>query len=146
LDFINQTRTLSRIQKLKSQLQAQIIQKTSKPIEAIQHELNKYFNNNLSIFKTPIKFIGTPFQQKVWQALMKIPYGQTCSYKELAQNIGKATAFRAAANANGANKFVIIVPCHRVINTGGKLGGYSSGLIYKEKLLKLESNAKNILI
>ena len=76
---------------------------------------------------------------KVWNALCDIPYGETISYKQLAENINQPTAFRAVANANGKNQLSIIVPCHRVIAADGSLGGYSSGVDRKEKLLAIES-------
>ena len=82
--------------------------------------------------------VGTPFQQKVWASLQKIPYGKTISYAKLADNIDQPTAFRAVANANGKNPFSIIVPCHRVISSDGKLGGYTGGVDKKVYLLAIE--------
>lgn len=108
------------------------------PIKMLIKELADYFAGRLKVFKTPLVLEGTNFQKNTWQALMRIPYGVTISYAELSTNIGNPTAFRAAANANGKNKFPIIVPCHRVINSNGKLGGYSSGLERKIWLLKHE--------
>lgn len=81
---------------------------------------------------------GTEFQQKVWQTLASIPFGETISYKQLAQKAKRPGAFRAAGSANGKNPFPIIVPCHRVINADGGLGGYSCGIAYKKKLLEFE--------
>ena len=82
--------------------------------------------------------LGTPFQQSVWRALQQIPYGQTISYAQLAQNIGKPTAYRAVANANGKNPLSIIIPCHRVVASDGSLGGYTGGLDKKRILLSIE--------
>lgn len=82
--------------------------------------------------------IGTDFQKQVWQALQQIPFGQTCAYMDIARALGKPTAYRAVANANGANRLAIIIPCHRVINANGQLGGYASGLTRKAWLLKQE--------
>lgn len=101
-------------------------------------ELSEYFVGKRQQFTIPLKFYGTPFQQEVWQALCQIPYGQTISYKALAENIGKPTAFRACANANGKNPISLIVPCHRVIASDGSLGGYTGGVAIKKTLLKLE--------
>lgn len=115
---------------------------SSAPLLLIEEELNLYFKGNLDAFKTPIELTGTPFQKKVWEQLMKIPYGETRSYAEIAKALGKPTAFRAVAGANGANQLVVLIPCHRVINTGGALGGYSSGLPKKVWLLHLEGNGK----
>jgi AraC family transcriptional regulator of adaptative response/methylated-DNA-[protein]-cysteine methyltransferase len=110
----------------------------SAPIESIQTELELYFSGKLKKFKTPVCFMGTDFQQQVWQALQNIPFGETQAYLDIAQTIKKPTAFRAVANANAANRLAIIVPCHRVINHNGALGGYAGGLNRKIELLKYE--------
>ncbi|MHB1686721.1 MAG: methylated-DNA--[protein]-cysteine S-methyltransferase [Ignavibacteriaceae bacterium] len=101
-------------------------------------ELTEYFNRERKKFSVPLEIQGTEFQRKVWQQLMKIPYGKTISYLKLAENLGDAKAVRAVGKANGSNPISIIIPCHRVINFDGKLGGYSGGLDVKEKLLALE--------
>jgi AraC family transcriptional regulator of adaptative response/methylated-DNA-[protein]-cysteine methyltransferase len=106
--------------------------------DSIAKELGEYFDGKLSTFNTPIKPIGSPFQLTVWKMLGKVSHGQACSYEALAINIKKPTAFRAVANANGKNNLAIIIPCHRIINKSGKLGGYSGGLSKKEWLLKHE--------
>lgn len=110
------------------------------PILSIERELREYFEGKLREFKTPVELEGTPFQKSVWEALRRIPFGQTRSYSELAAAIGRPTAFRAAAQANGANPLTILVPCHRVINSSGELGGYSAGLKRKGWLLSHEKN------
>ena len=107
-------------------------------IKSIEKELKQYFSSKLLEFKTPVHLIGSEFQKSVWQALQKIQIGKTCSYADQAKAIGKPTAFRAVANANGMNPLGIIIPCHRVINTNGELGGYGGGLARKEWLLKHE--------
>lgn len=104
------------------------------------NQLGRYFKRELRDFSIQVQLTGTSFQKQVWQQLIKIPYGETISYLEEAREIGKPTAFRAVANANGKNLLPIIIPCHRVINTNGKLGGYTGGLDKKEFLLNLESN------
>ena len=81
---------------------------------------------------------GTPFQQKVWREIKKIPRGKTVTYKELARRVGKPRAVRAVANAVGANKLLVTIPCHRVVRSDGTLGGYAGGLSAKKKLLALE--------
>lgn len=102
-------------------------------------ELDEYFKGERQKFTIPLDIShGTPFQIKVWQALLNIPYGDTISYKALAEQIGKPTAFRACANANGKNLISLIVPCHRVIASDGTLGGYTGGLTIKQTLLDLE--------
>ncbi|MCX5889288.1 MAG: methylated-DNA--[protein]-cysteine S-methyltransferase [Deltaproteobacteria bacterium] len=108
-------------------------------IESVKKELAQYFSGQLVDFKAlPLDLQGTPFQQKVWQELQRIPRGRTISYKELARRAGSPQAFRAAGQANAVNPIPIIVPCHRVIAADGSLGGYSSGLERKEWLLKHE--------
>jgi O-6-methylguanine DNA methyltransferase len=101
-------------------------------------QLKEYFNNERHEFDLPLDLRGTDFQQGVWNELRKIPYGRTISYKDLAIKMGGETKTRAVGQANSQNPVPIVVPCHRVINTGGKIGGYSGGLEIKEKLLELE--------
>ncbi len=98
-----------------------------------------YFMGELQAFDLPLDIsIGTEFQQQVWQALQDIPYGETISYATLARNVDNPKGYRAVANANGRNPFSIIIPCHRVIASDGKLGGYTGGLDNKEYLLAIE--------
>lgn len=104
----------------------------------IRSELKSYFEGSNAGFKTPLQPLGTPFQKKVWEELMKIPYGVSMSYKELAQMIGKPSACRAVANANGKNPIAIAIPCHRIIGSDGTLGGYSGGISIKKELALLE--------
>lgn len=101
-------------------------------------QLCEYFNKKRTAFKLPIKFEGTPFQESVWQELCKIPYGTTCSYKQVAENIGNPKACRAVGMANNKNKIMIVVPCHRVIGSNGSLVGYAGGLDIKKFLLDFE--------
>lgn len=111
---------------------------TSAPLKSLCPELTAYFNGSLTMFTTPIALHGTPFQQNVWNELVKIPYGQTQSYKEIAQKIGNEQACRAVAQANAHNPFVIVVPCHRVIAANGNLSGYNGGITRKQWLLEHE--------
>lgn len=116
-----------------------ILNESNQVLDQLERELSLYFEGRLTDFTIPLKFdFGTPFQQNVWRALCNIPYGETISYKQLAENIGNPTGFRAAANANGRNQITILVPCHRVIASDGGLGGYSSGIERKKHLLTLE--------
>lgn len=101
-------------------------------------QLQEYFAGKRKTFTVPLNFIGTPFQKKVWHVMMKIPYGQTRTYGQLAAQINHPTASRAVGAANGKNPISIIGPCHRVIGSSGKLTGYAGGLNIKQQLLQLE--------
>ncbi|GMO62631.1 MAG: methylated-DNA--[protein]-cysteine S-methyltransferase [Rickettsiales bacterium] len=101
-------------------------------------ELDEYFAGKRKVFDVCVRFEGTDFQKQVWNELRKIEYGSVCSYKDIANKIGNSKGYRAVGNANGKNPIPIIVPCHRVITSDGKLGGYSGGIEIKRKLLKNE--------
>ena len=101
-------------------------------------QLKEYFNGVRKVFDIPLDIRGSDFQKKVWAELLKIPYGRTVSYKFIAERLGDVKTIRAVGKANGANPLPVIIPCHRIINTDGSLGGYSGGLGIKKKLLKLE--------
>lgn len=101
-------------------------------------QLSSYFAGELKSFDLPLSLVGTPFQIKVWETLRTIPYGETWSYMEMALAIGNDKACRAVGGANGRNPIPVIVPCHRVVGSNGSLGGYSSGLNMKKRLLSIE--------
>ena len=101
-------------------------------------QLTEYLEQDRRVFDLPLITQGTEFQQKVWRALQCIPYGKTCSYKEIAEKVGNVKACRAVGMANNKNPIAIFIPCHRVIGANGKLVGYAGGLDIKEKLLELE--------
>ena len=107
-------------------------------VQACVKQLEQYFGGKLEEFSMELVLEGTHFQKKVWEQLTKIPFGKTVSYKYIANSIGNSNAARAVGNANGKNKIAIIVPCHRVIENNGNLGGYGGGLWRKEWLLKHE--------
>jgi methylated-DNA-[protein]-cysteine S-methyltransferase len=104
-----------------------------------ERQLNDYFAGKLKKFSLKFDFAGTEFQREVWQALAQIPFGETRSYGEIAREIGRPKAVRAVGAANGKNPISIIVPCHRVIGSNGKLTGFAGGLKTKAFLLKTES-------
>lgn len=110
------------------------------PFAAAREQLAAYFDGRLREFDLPLAPRGTPFQQRVWEALRQIPYGQTLSYGELARRIGHPAGARAVGLANGRNPVSIIVPCHRVIGADGRLVGYGGGLDCKQALLEFEAN------
>ena len=114
------------------------VQKETELIKNTKQQLDEYFAGKRKKFDIPIKLEGTDFQIKVWKELLKIPYGETCTYLDIAKHIGNPKAYRAVGMANNKNKIMIIIPCHRVIGSNKKLVGYAGGLNVKEKLLKLE--------
>lgn len=130
------------IKQLNTQLRHNIILGTNQILKLIAKELKAYFSANSFTFTTPIHLLGTAFQLRVWQALMQIPVGTTISYLQLAKNVGNPKAYRAVANANGANPLTIIIPCHRVINANNKLGGYGGGIHRKKWLLEHEQQVQ----
>ena len=113
-------------------------------LKLVTLQLDEYFSKERKEFVVPVRLIGTPFQQKVWEALSGIPYGATTSYLDIASRIGNPRAVRAVANAIASNPISIIVPCHRVIGSDGSLTGYAGGLEKKEYLLELELRIKNL--
>ena len=110
----------------------------------VKDQLSKYFAGTLDAFTVPLSPMGTSFQLQVWQGLQQIPYGETWSYWQLASHIKKPKAARAVGAANGVNPIPIIIPCHRVIGSNGKLTGFGGGLETKEFLLKLESQRSTL--
>jgi len=126
--------------RLKNILGASMVEGESNVVNRTMDELSEYFNFERKSFDLPILMAGTDFQKMVWSELIKVPYGKTSSYSQLAERVGNKKAVRAVATANGANAISIIVPCHRIIGSDGSLVGYAGGLRTKEKLLKLEQN------
>lgn len=102
-------------------------------------QLDEYFNGKRKTFDLEFDLTGTDFQKKVWNELLKIPYGKTCSYLDLAKKLGNKMSLRAVGSANGKNPVAIIIPCHRVIGSNGKLVGYGGGLWRKQWLLDFEN-------
>jgi O-6-methylguanine DNA methyltransferase len=113
------------------------------PNRAAIRQLLEYLDGKHTEFDLPLDLRGTPFQRSVWNALGEIPYGATRSYAEIAERIGNPDAVRAVGAANGANPVALVVPCHRVIQSGGKLGGYGGGLDLKRRLLAMEQSVRH---
>lgn len=113
--------------------------KIEKHLKSAVVQLEEYFSGKRKQFDLKLDILGTPFQQQVWNELAKIPFGETLSYKNLAEKIKNPKAVRAVGTANGRNPICIIVPCHRVIAANGTLGGYTAGLTVKKQLLDLEA-------
>ena len=110
-------------------------------LRTVGEELREYFAGTRRVFSVPVAAPGTPFEERVWRALSEIPYGETRSYAAIARIVGSPAAVRAVGRANGMNRIAIVIPCHRVVNKSGELGGYGGGLWRKRRLLHLESGA-----
>ena len=139
-DWADGRRRASVDQRLQRILNAEYVEGSSDVIARARQQLDEYFLNKRREFDIPLLFVGTDFQKKVWNELLKIPYGTTISYSELAKRIGMPKSVRAVANANAVNALSIIVPCHRIIGSDGSLTGYGGGLERKRFLLDLEKN------
>ncbi len=138
LEFVNCRGLEREIKRLRNKLRSAILTGKTEIIDSIEKELKKYFKGELKQFLTPIQMIGTPFQKRVWSELKKIPIGETCSYSDIAKKLENSRAVRAVGGANGANQLALVIPCHRVINADGQLGGYGGGLSRKKWLLEHE--------
>jgi AraC family transcriptional regulator, regulatory protein of adaptative response / methylated-DNA-[protein]-cysteine methyltransferase len=138
LEFVDRRGLQHNVEHFMQKTNSAITLGRTQPISLIESELSQYFDGKLKEFRTPLLLLGSPFQKRVWEELKKIPFGETRSYSHIATAVGKSTAFRAVAQANSANRLAIIVPCHRVINANGKLGGYSAGLTRKQWLINHE--------
>ena len=129
--------------RIKKGLNAEFIEKDDPILAQTRRELDEYLKGNRKEFDIPLLMVGSSFQKNVWDALMKVPYGSTSTYLALAKEINNEKAVRAVANANGANAIGVIIPCHRIIGSDGKLVGYGGGLPVKKRLLKLERSHFN---
>jgi methylated-DNA-[protein]-cysteine S-methyltransferase len=137
VDFLTSEKAF--LKRLKERFPGEIIRDDRKN-KAVLAQLKKYLKGQLKHFDCLLDFRGTPFEKKVWSELSKIPYGQTRSYKEIARAIGHPKAFRAVGNANGKNPLPLIIPCHRVIESNGGLGGFGHGIKVKQQLLDFEKS------
>lgn len=133
-----------QIKDLKRLLNTEIVTGDSAYFETLSYQLNEYFKGHRKVFDIPLVLTGSEFQLKVWNELLKIPYGDRRTYLQQSKNLNNTAAIRAVAAANGANKISILIPCHRVVGSNGSLVGYGGGLRNKQFLLELESkeNAK----
>ena len=131
------------LRQLTTSFKAPFVQGENPHFDTLRKQLNEYFKGERKDFDIPLDLVGTEFQKQVWLSLLKIPYGCTTSYAKQAELVGRPSAVRAVANANGKNKISIILPCHRVIGSDGSLTGYGGGIWRKKKLLEFEK--KNTL-
>ena len=142
LEFSDPKRIEMQFETLRQRFACAIVPGTTPYLETLKEELACYFAGTLKQFSVPLVYHGTPFQEKVWAALRQIPYGETRSYEDIAQGISAPNACRAVGSANGLNRIAIVIPCHRVVNKSGELGGYGGGLWRKRILLDLEQTGK----
>lgn len=138
LEFADSGRAGPELRRLEKRLGAAAGPGESPLLERLQTQLDEYFAGQRRQFDLPLATAGTPFQQRVWVGLRAIPYGETRSYRQLAEELGHASAVRAVGKANGDNPIAILVPCHRLIGSDGSLTGYGGGLWRKQRLLELE--------
>jgi AraC family transcriptional regulator of adaptative response/methylated-DNA-[protein]-cysteine methyltransferase len=138
LEFTDRRMIETQFEEVKSRFRVPVLPGSNPHLAQLQEELEAYFARELKAFRVPLVYPGTPFQEKVWDQLLLIPYGETRSYQEIATAVGDAKAVRAVGRANGQNRIAIVIPCHRVVNKDGNLGGYGGGLRRKEFLLQLE--------
>jgi AraC family transcriptional regulator of adaptative response/methylated-DNA-[protein]-cysteine methyltransferase len=134
----------AQLDRIRALMDAEFVEGESRVHEQLRVELDEYFRGDRREFTVPMSAPGTPFQQQVWNALVRIPHGTTTSYGRLAESIGNPAAVRAVARANGDNRIAILIPCHRVIGSDGQLVGYGGGLWRKKKLLELEGRAQTL--
>ena len=138
LEFTDRRMLEAQLKRLQSLLKQPLVPGEHPHLEATRDQLARYFAGELTDFTVPLVFRGTPFEERVWRELTRIPSGETISYAELASRVNSPGGQRAVGRANGMNRVSIIIPCHRVVNSDGKLGGYGGGLWRKHWLLALE--------
>jgi AraC family transcriptional regulator of adaptative response/methylated-DNA-[protein]-cysteine methyltransferase len=131
-----------QIESVRARFDCAVVSGESPHFDRLRDELSVYFSGRLRTFSLPLVTSGTPFQERVWTGLQRIPFGETRSYEDLARAVGSPAAQRAVGRANGLNRIAILIPCHRVINKDGKLGGYGGLLWRKEALLHLERTGR----
>jgi len=138
LEFTDRRMLEEQFATIRKRFQLPVIPGTNAHLEQLRQELADYFVGTLRSFTVPLVYPGSPFQQRVWDQLLLVPYGQTRSYQELASAAGNPAAVRAVGRANGLNRIAIVIACHRIVNKNGDLGGYGGGLRRKQYLLNLE--------
>ena len=142
LEFTDRHRLPAQMDTLRRRFDRAPVPGDSRHFDRLREELTAYFSGRLRQFSLPLVAPGTPFQERVWAELQRIPSGETLSYEELARRLGMPRAQRAVGHANGMNRIAILIPCHRVVNKNGKLGGYGGLLWRKDALLHLERTGR----
>lgn len=139
VEFSDRKRLAQQLDAVRAVFKLPVVPGQTAVLRTLEKELAQYFAGALTGFSVPLAYPGTPFQERVWRALLDIPYGATRSYEDLAVAVGSPRGQRAVGLANGRNRIAIVIPCHRVVNKGGKLCGYGGGLHRKAYLLELEN-------
>ena len=142
LEFTDRRMIEAQIASLRRHFKLPIVPGENRILEMLRSELRSYFTGTLRKFQVPLSYPGSDFQRRVWNELLKIPYGATISYEQLAQRVGSPRAQRAVGHTNGLNRIAIVIPCHRVVNKSGELGGYGGGVWRKRAMLDLERGAR----
>lgn len=138
LEFTDRRMLEAQLTTVRQRFERTLVPGENDAIRKLKQELIRYFAGELQEFTVPLVYPGTPFQERVWNELLRIPYGETRAYEDIARSLGTVGAVRAVGHANGCNRIAIVIPCHRVVNKSGKLGGYGGGLWRKQFLLDLE--------
>jgi len=138
LEFTDRRMLETQLETLRNRYRLPLLAGASPLLQRVESELGEYFAGRRRSFELPLDYPGTDFQRRVWEALLEIPYGETRSYADLARELGSPGAARAVGRANGLNRIAILIPCHRVVNADGSLGGYGGGLWRKLRLLEAE--------
>jgi AraC family transcriptional regulator of adaptative response/methylated-DNA-[protein]-cysteine methyltransferase len=144
LEFSDRRMLEAQLGTLRRRFEAPLVPGHHRWLGVLRSQLDEYFAGQRHRFDLPLVIRGTPFQEQVWRALLEIPCGETRSYRDIAERIGHAGATRAVGTANGANRIAIVIPCHRVVNADGRLGGYGGGLWRKQFLLDLERGQRRL--
>ena len=141
LEFTDRRMLEAQLETLRKRFGGATVVGTNAHLGRLEHELAGYFAGSRRTFSVPLVYPGTPFQKQVWEKLLDVPYGETRSYHDLATAIGAPSAVRAVGRANGMNRIGILIPCHRIVEKNGDLGGYGGRLRRKQYLLNLEQAA-----
>jgi AraC family transcriptional regulator of adaptative response/methylated-DNA-[protein]-cysteine methyltransferase len=144
LEFTERRMLEKQFETLRKRFHCAIVPGVNEHLQRLKRELGEYFEGARQRFTVPLEYPGSPFQRSVWSELLRIPYGETRSYEDVARQLGVPRASRAVGTANGQNRIAILIPCHRVVNKGGKLGGYGGGLWRKQFLLDLERATETV--
>jgi AraC family transcriptional regulator of adaptative response/methylated-DNA-[protein]-cysteine methyltransferase len=146
MEFADRRALPTELGLLEKTFKCAVVPGTNALVDRLEDELRRYFAGELREFTVPLEMVGTPFQRRVWDALLEIPYGATLSYGDVAEHIGRPGAQRAVGRANGTNRIAIVIPCHRVVQSDGKLRGYGGGLWRKQFLLDLEAGTGQLAL